>query len=666
MKNIKFKNRFIVLLFSALIGVGCSAQWLDVVEDGGTLTLEQIFRESNSVDTYLMTCYQGAFYTDGNIAFDPAMTGTDEYIIPEYYQLNPTTSDQFIVGPLVSTGQQTYYNPYGSKWGRESDRDGYLGSDGSINHTNRYVLIEHCNIFLRHVDLCRNKTQDQINEFKAYVRAIKAWYYFELVRQYGPITLVEDYIAPNEDLEVLQRPRSHVDTCFNTIVALLDKAIDSLPPRNKMSPNLYKCFNQDAALALKARVLTYQASPLFNGNPDYADFKDINGNPLFSTTVDATKWDRAAEAATDAIERITANGPKLEQGTQGMHPTSMNTQYDIMRSSIAPEFKGDEWLWVTVDKATPAQYKYPSFTFNDINGNTHPHRSVANVGTFSVTGNVVDLYYTENGLPIEMDPDWNFDARNTAEWFTDWNYNSRIVTYQDVLNAHVAREPRFYANIGFDRGYWLLRAKSTDNDIHYGILAREGEEIARPNPSYGIYNTTGYWCKKGLTFEGDGFAHVNIQQHYHPVLRLSELYLLAAEALNEAGRPDEAIDYLDVIRTRAGIPGVKEAWANSYNPAFIENVVGLREVIHQERAIELLFEGHRFWDLRRWKTASVVLNQPLKGWNIDGTSAYEYYNNFDGYKNITNRVRFQNPRDNFFPIDSDEVQKSNITQTLYW
>ncbi len=679
MKINKYKNKFLILLFSSLLGVGCSANWLDVVEDGGTLTLEQIFRESSGLESYLLTCYQGAFLTDGNNMFDPAMTGADEFIIPDYYIQNPTTNQEFMVGAMIASGQQTYTNPYGSKWGREGDRV-YFGvpavgqvttNDGSINHTNRYVLIQHCNIFLQHAHLCRNLTTDQINERKAFVKAIKAWYYFELVRQYGPVTLAEGEFDVNADLEELQRPRSHVDTCFNTIVRLLDEAIDSLPSRNKISPNYEKCFNQDAALALKARVLLYQASPLFNGNSDYYNFRDRDGKQLFAESYDETKWTRAAQAAEEAINTIKSNGVNIAEGNNTPGLTELNnTILDIRRSSIGIRFDKDngyEWLWVTVDRTGPSKFKYPRYKRGDT------YYSPANSGIYSVTGNVVDLYYTKNGLPINMDKSWNYDARNLVSKITDPDkveeYFEVLPEYEDVLNAHIDRDPRFYANIGFDRGYWPFREVSTDPEVNVKFRARAGEGVDKYNSALGIYNRTGYWCKKGLNVDGgDDSSMKNIHQQYHPALRFSELYLIAAEAYNEAGNREKAIEYLNVIRERAGIPDVEVSWSaeNSWEPSRKDTKEGLRTIIQQERSIELLFEGHRFWDLRRWKTAFVELSKPLTGWNVDGSTASQFYNGFNGYLELTSGGNFNGTKDYFFPIDSDEVQKSNISQTLYW
>jgi hypothetical protein len=91
------------------------------------------------------------------------------------------------------------------------------------------------------------------------------------------------------------------------------------------------------------------------------------------------------------------------------------------------------------------------------------------------------------------------------------------------------------------------------------------------------------------------------------MLRMADLYLLYAEAVNESEGPNGAhssdmFRYIDLVRSRAGLPGVKKAWDDySDTPGKYNTQAGMKEIIHRERLIELSFEGQRFWDLRRWK-----------------------------------------------------------------
>src|SRR5690606_8392302 len=98
-----------------------------------------------------------------------------------------------------------------------------------------------------------------------------------------------------------------------------------------------------------------------------------------------------------------------------------------------------------------------------------------------------------------------------------------------------------------------------------------------------------------------------VQGYPWPVMRLADLYLFYAEALNEYHDTPVAdtYHYLNLVRERAGLKTVEESWTqHSVNPEKYQHQQGLRQIIRQERTIELALEGHRFWDLLRWKEAA--------------------------------------------------------------
>ena len=141
--------------------------------------------------------------------------------------------------------------------------------------TTTYYSIRMLNTFISNIDNVYDLTAAEKRNWKAEAIAVKAFYYFELVRRYGPIVLVPKNIDVNADLAEMQIPRSHVDTCFNEIVRLLDEAIPDLlyGKERLISHKLF--LSKEGAMALKARVLLYQASPLFNGNEYYVNFKGM-------------------------------------------------------------------------------------------------------------------------------------------------------------------------------------------------------------------------------------------------------------------------------------------------------------------------------------------------------------------------------------------------------
>jgi len=150
-------------------------------------------------------------------------------------------------------------------------------------------------------------------------------------------------------------------------------------------------------------------------------------------------------------------------------------------------------------------------------------------------------------------------------------------------------------------------------------------------------------------------------------MRLSDLYLLYAEAINEAEGPDgansgEMFEYINRVRARAGLEGVKESWsAWARNANAYEDKTRMRQIIQQERMIELMLEGHRFWDVRRWKTAYNWYSTPIDSWSVLETPPSLYYMRREVYNQ-----KF-GIRDYFWPIGSDDLNNNpNLVQNIGW
>lgn len=165
---------------------------------------------------------------------------------------------------------------------------------------------------------------------------------------------------------------------------------------------------------------------------------------------------------------------------------------------------------------------------------------------------------------------------------------------------------------------------------------------------------------KDEILEGQG---VYIEAHSWPEMRLADLYLLYAEALNEQGGPQpDAFKYIDKVRARAGLQGVQASWGSySRQPTKFATKEGFRQIIQQERLIELAMEGSRFWDLRRWKRCMEELNKPVTGWDVDQSDPTFYYRIRTLY-----RQSFQT-RNYFWPLDSWELLNNpKLLQNFGW
>jgi hypothetical protein len=234
---------------------------------------------------------------------------------------------------------------------------------------------------------------------------------------------------------------------------------------------------------------------------------------------------------------------------------------------------------------------------------------------------------------------------------------------EKTVYLHYNREPRFYASLGFDKGvyfgngYYDFPANVKVCDFfNLGVSGWQGGSG---------FSATGYSVKKMHSFK-DAQTRDNVSFEYFPfpIMRLANLYLMYAEALNEINGPvDEVFTYLDLIRARAGLKGVQESWSTySSRPGKPTTKEGLREIIHDERTIELAFEGKRFWDIRRWKEIEVLNEQP-QGWNIMGETHTDFYRVMSVAKDP---VEFT-VKDYFWPIRiSDLVVNNNLIQNYGW
>ena len=649
---------FVLLPFCLSVA---SCDWLDVVPESDITTIDSDFETYAGAETWLKSCYvflQDPYAKMNNVAF----YATDELVSDNYLR---NTASYHPEGLDIISGRQGVLSPYDDVW---FNRPVYY--DGMANYrTDYYTAIVLCNHFINRIDNVYNLDVADKMEWKAEVVALKAFFYFELVRRYGPVIIVPEIVDPNLDVATLKLPRSHVDTCFNYIVRLCDEAIPDLPSLTVKKSERKGYFNKEAAMALKARVLLYQASDLFNGNLDYANFTERDGQPLFSSQADPEKWRRAADAAIAAIEQCRQEGISLTQDYTASTDLQ-TTMLNIENSIHTYNWISDEVLWmvkVQDNYMGGGIFGYTMPNFND--NSSHSFAGACLVPTMKM----VEMYYTENGLPIDQDLRWVGAGNPYAlSQETDLNYTDVVALNEPIVNLHRRREARFYADIAADRCYWRLGTTTTSNWL---MEVYQGETMGVAATRYNALepqNITGYFMKKWSSSEGNLYAHYNnlssLGEQPFPIFRLAELYLIAAEALNEykAAPDQEVYDYLNVVRKRAGIPNVEVAWKNARDPGKVSTKSGMRDIIRQEWNIEFAFEGYRYWNVRRWKIANTELNERVYGWNVLGNNANAFYNNGNGPIVVYSGNKFVAPRDYLYPIRSEEVQRAGCVQNPGW
>ncbi|QZE15301.1 RagB/SusD family nutrient uptake outer membrane protein [Halosquirtibacter laminarini] len=625
-----------IISVALLLLISSCKDYLDIVPDN-LATIDNAFQTKYDAQRFLYTCYS-FLPRSGQVNEDPALLCGDEV------WMNDLVTQR---GNQVARGYLSAINPEYNFW------DGVNGGKGL------FVAIRDCHIFYDKIGMVEELSSKERDEWIAEVKFLEAYYNWYLVRMYGPIPIIDDNHPVGIDLKETYVKRQNVDKCFAHIVSLIDEAIQKLPSIRRNEGEEYGRITKSIALAIKARILTTYASPLFNGNIDYTELQNKDGEKLFPSSYDETRWEVAATACKAAIDECEAASLRLyNMGDYiSKYPLSDFTMRKMMMRNIIMDNANPEFIWGNTLS-----------NVNDLQNQASPKFfSVQNYwmsNRYSVTMRIVDQFYSKNGVPISEDIDYEYSTRFDL---TDVDASDYLFSKPNATTAKINlnRENRFYSTLGFNRGNWFGNGKTTDDTDTWYIEGMLGEASSVSNAS--AYNTTGYWAKKLISPENE----LNTDGSYtrtryaFPIMRMADLYLLYAETLNESSGPSaEVYKYIDMIRSRAGLEGVVESWGKySKIPSKPTTKTGLREIVHQEREIELALEGRRFWDLRRWKECeSLMNNKVIKGWNVLSPNGDE------GYYTLTNLYQQSfTIKDYFWPIREGNLNiNPNLVQNIGW
>lgn len=433
----------------------------------------------------------------------------------------------------------------------------------------------------------RNRLAD-IQRWKYEARFLRAYFYFELVKRYGGVPILNQVLSLDDNFQNVKR--NSLAECVQFIVSECDSSAKNLPVVYASAATDLGRATRGAALALKSRVLLYAASDLFS-NPAWAAGY---ANPeLISLTGDrAARWKAAADAAKAVID-LAGTGYALHNNYRNLFITNSYTLPEI----IFARRNGADNLF--------EQANYP-IGYDLGQSGTTPSQ------------NLVDAYEMTNGKPIS-------DATS--------GYNPQ--------DPYKNRDPRLGLNVVL-------------NNTPY--KGRNLESFAGGRDGKGVVNATktGYYLKKYVN-ENLNLLLNNTSVKSWNLFRLAEIYLNYAEALNEVspGNADVKL-YVDRVRTRAGV-GMPAL------PAGLSQA-DMRERIRNERRVELAFEDHRGWDVRRWLQGPQYLGAPLRGVDI--------VKNADGtfkYTPVVVEERVFEPKMYLYPIPQGELNVAKgLVQNPLW
>ncbi|MBV7529140.1 RagB/SusD family nutrient uptake outer membrane protein [Chitinophaga sp. sic0106] len=443
----------------------------------------------------------------------------------------------------------------------------------------------------------------------AEARFLRAFFYSQLVRLYGGVMIVSDTAY---DLNTpMTYKRNSFKECIDYIAAECDKAAADLPGSLEQPAADYGRITRGMCQALKARMLVYAASPLFNGS---AITTDPQLQPLvsYSGSYDATLWQKAA----DACKAI------MNSSEYALFETETN-------ASARPGYSF--WKMFLLRKNSEYIMPYMFAPNTKIEGARFP-LSRGGSGWSTPSQNLVDAFGMANGKATSA-PGSGYDPK--------FPYNNR--------------DPRFYCTVIYNQAnvYNNSTKKMDPVDIYktwQGQLTSDGLQA--------YSSRTGFYSRK---MANDSTGRYTNQNRVLPVIRYTEILMGYAEAINELNGPtQEVYDIITAVRRRAGItPGAD----NLYGLEAGMSKEVMRGIIRSEYEVEFSYEGHWYYDTRRWKTAEVTENRPIQGMMVtkqqDNTWAYQAVT-------VLNAV-FLYPKMYFCPFPFDEVNKSNdLIQNPGW
>ncbi len=553
-----------------------------------------------------------------------------------------------------------------------------------------YECIRKASTFIDRVVECKEMTKEEIADMQGQARFIRAYAYWALLRTFGPVPLIpEEGLDVSLSYEELSLPRAK----FDEIVDFIDKDLSlaaRVLPRTRTVNNMGRP-TKGAALALRARVLLFAASPMSNGNKDFYNVRNLDGTELYNQEYDESKWARAAAAAEDVMNLQVYN--LYVENPDPLDPYCITPPEHPVYSHL--DFPDG---WQNVDPYT----SYKSIFDGSIRGSQNPELIFTRTGVESgfsvqqflnaesmprtagggnrnaVTQKMVDTYYMDNGMSIDEAGDYYL-----KEGFTTTSNDPEMGVGAPFIGPNVSkmygrREPRFYASIAFNGAIWECESSYEASKRNYQCWYYQDEFNGKEG-----YKTqlpiTGIGLKK-FTNKEDSWAEGGYRtQKTEPTMRYAEILLIHAEALNEltpgqtytiknymdeeveiSRDPEKMRNSIKPIRMRAGLPDFEDAVYNDQN--------NFRVAVKRERHIELFAENSfRYFDLRRWKDADVEEAEPLMGCDIDITMANDTRQAFYVPTPVSYIKKVFLPKMYLFPFPTDELKRNvNLTQNPGW
>ena len=440
-------------------------------------------------------------------------------------------------------------------------------------------------LYINNVDRVPDMTTAEKRQRKAECEVMIAMSYLDLWRNFGGVPILCDAVEAGKESGV-DYSRQTAEAVLDTILAHLDRAAANLPWSVPADEDGH--MTKASALGLKCRALSFAASPLFNANAPYhnsvPEVKASNIDKVDQSKVmemywfggyDANRWQKVVDACEEFFAANAGGEYALIQATG----TTQDDYRNAWNRTYADRNNGEILIHTGRFMPTFAD-TYLRCYFGPAEDHGNNGRGY---GGGAITLNFVDLFPYADGTPADY-----------REWIKKHNHTGTLTD-----NPFVGRDPRLYESV------------MIVGDHFQGHPARMWDDGYEHGSAEGTRAYTGFCSRKMIWDYNDETFHNKPTDYSY--LRLAEIYLIYAEALNETGRKQEAYEALNQIRRRVGLPDMNDALlakvqSGRVYPKYDESLRGdaaLREEILDERARELYFEEVRLYDMIRWKRQDI-------------------------------------------------------------
>lgn len=620
------RSIFIYIAIGVVCFTGCS-DYLDsdrYFKD--RITFEKVFKDKDYTERWLADTY---FH----------LTKFNQEIASKNYVLTPFASDDMYFTDQGDVPASLY----------KMLKNGQLQDDAfeeriRVSWGDSYKGINKSTIFLKYIEVNEELSPSDILDYKAQARFVRAYFYWILLRKFGPIPLLGDEeLDQTVSYDEMAVPRNTYDECAEYIANEMVLAAKDLPLKREL--RTIGRPTRGAALAVRAKALLYAASPLMNGDRGgyTSQLIDHEGQRLLSDVYDESKWAKAAAALKDVME---LNQYQLYVAKRRLNG---DLAYPATKEPFDDgEFSNKNWPegYANIDPFESYRsifngelnaYANPELIFtrgqNQNNGieNMVLHqlpRYAKGWNCHGTTQKQVDAFYMLDGTncPGKDKEIGRGDGSSRVEGFVSreedeiGNYKPLV---EGVSKQYANREPRFYASIAYNGAVWNLLSSSKQERRNFTCWYYRGTQDGRNNTVN--WQITGIGIKKFVKPSDSQDEGGSIAPKIPTDIRYADILLSYAEALNELTGVyqipswDGAVTYsigrdvkelekgIHPIRIRAGIPDFPDE-AYAQKDLF-------RSYLKRERQIEFFAEGHRFYDLRRWMNAEMEESTPIYGCN---------------------------------------------------